>query len=70
MLEFLEIPAEFETLVNMIFLAGTGAIAWHGLRFRDENGESDWVRLLFACIAAMFFFGVLFQDVLGVAQIF
>ncbi len=70
MLEFLDIPAEYETIVNYVFLGVTGFIAWHGLRFRDEDGNSDWVRLLFACIAAVFFFGVLFQDVLGLVQVF
>jgi len=70
MLEFLNIPAEYETIINFIFLGATGYIAMHGLRFRDEEGNSDWVRLLFACIAAMFFFGVLFQDVLGLVQVF
>ena len=70
MLEFLDIPAEYETVVNYIFLGVTGFIAGHGLRFRDEDGNSDWVRLLFACIAAVFFFGVLFQDVLGLVQVF
>jgi len=70
MLDILNIPAEYEIIVNIIFLAVTGFIAMHGLRFRDENGESDWVRLFFACIAAMFFFGVLFQDVLGLVRVF
>jgi len=65
-----EIAGEFEPLVNLVFLALTGAVAWHGIRFRDENGEAEWVHLLFACIAAVFFFGVLFQDVLGMVQIF
>ena len=43
-------------------------IRWDGIRYRDEKGETDWVRLLFACIAATFFFLVLFQDVLEVTQ--
>jgi len=70
MLEFLDIPAEYAPVINFIFLAVTGFITWHGLRFRDEEGNSDWVRMLFACIAAVFFFGVLFQDVLGLVQVF
>ena len=40
----------------------------HGIRFRDEKGNSDFVRLFFGCIAAVFFFMVLFQDVLGVVR--
>jgi len=52
--------------VNAVFLIVTGAIAYHGLTFRDEEGERDTVRLLFGCIALLFFFRVLFLDVLGV----
>lgn len=65
MLNFLEIPDEYELLVNIVFMAITGFIAWHGIRYRDKDGKSDFVRLLFGCIAAFFCFGVLFQDVLG-----
>ena len=65
-----EVAGELEPLVNLVFLALTGAIAWHGIKFRDEEGEAEWVHLLFGCIAAVFFFGVLFQDVLGIVQIF
>ena len=60
-----EFAGEAEPLVNLMFLAATGYIALHGIRFRDEEGESDFVHLLFGCIAAVFFFLVLFQDVLG-----
>ncbi len=52
-----------ETLMNLVFLIVTGAVAWHGLTYRDENGDSDTVRLLFGCIALLFFFRVLFVDV-------
>lgn len=63
-----EFAGEAEPLVNLIFLAVTGFIALHGIRFRDEEGNTDFVRLLFGCIAAVFFFMVLFQDVLGVVR--
>lgn len=63
-----EFVGEAEPLVNLIFLAATGYIALHGIRFRDEEGKSDFVRLLFGCIAAVFFFLVLFQDVLEVVR--
>ena len=63
-----EFVGEAEPLVNIIFLAITGYIALHGIRFRNEEGESDFVRLLFGSIAAVFFFMVLFQDVLGIVQ--
>lgn len=63
-----EFAGELEPAINWIFLAVTGFIAWHGIRFRDADGNSDFVRLLFGCIAAVFFFLVLFQDVLGVIR--
>ncbi len=64
----LGIPEEYETLVNVVFLVVTGFIAVHGIRYRDAEGNSDTVRLLFGCIAAVFFFLVLFQDVLGLVS--
>lgn len=55
---------EGEALMNLVFLIVTGAIAYHGLTYRDEEGDSDTVRLLFGCIALLFFFRVLFVDVM------
>ncbi len=63
-----EFVGEAEPVVNMIFLAVTGSIALHGIRYRDKDGDTDFVRLLFGCIAAVFFFLVLFQDVLEVVR--
>lgn len=63
-----EFAGEAEPIVNIIFLAVTGYIAWHGIRFRDAEGNTDFVRLLFGCIAAVFFVMVLLQDVLQVAR--
>ena len=63
-----EFAGAAESLVNLIFLAITGYIALHGIRFRDADGNSDTVRLFFGCIAAVFFFLVLFQDVLGLVH--
>ncbi len=68
MLDFLEIPPVWETTVNMLFLAVTGFIAMHGIRARNPDGNADYVHLLFGCIAALFFFLVLFQDVLGILK--
>lgn len=53
-----------DTLMNLVFLVATGAVAYHGLTYRDAEGESDTVRLLFGCIALLFFFRVLFVDVM------
>lgn len=63
-----EIAGEWEEPINYVFLIVTAAIAIHGIRFRTEDGETDFVRLLFGCIAATFFCLVLFQDVLKVVQ--
>ncbi len=63
-----EFAGEWQTPINAVFLAATAFIAWHGITFRTEKGESDFVRLLFGCIAAVFFMLVLFKDVLGVVR--
>ncbi len=59
------IPPQYEKLVNIIFLRVTALIAKHGITYRIEDGEKDFVRLLFEGIAATYFFLVLFKDVLG-----
>jgi hypothetical protein len=63
-----DFAGDLEPLINFVFLIVTGAIAWHGIRYRDADGNTDFVRLLFGCIAATYFFLVLFQDVLGIVQ--
>ncbi len=63
-----EFAGQYESFINMVFLGVTGYIALHGIRFRDEDGNTDFVRLLFGSIAAVFFFLVLFQDVLGIVN--
>jgi hypothetical protein len=63
-----EFAGSLEPFVNLIFLAVTGFIALHGIRYRDADGNTDFVRMLFGCIAAVFFFMVLVQDVLGLMQ--
>jgi hypothetical protein len=63
-----EFAGELEPLINIIFLVVTGAIAVNGIRYRDKDGKTDFVRMLFGCIAAVFFVMVLLQDVLGVVS--
>ncbi len=63
-----ESAGEWEMPLNIAFLAVTGFIAWHGIRFRDEDGKGEWVHQLFGCIAAVFFLLILLQDVLGVVE--
>ncbi len=50
--------------LNIIFLIVTAIVAYHGLTWRNEEGESDFVRLLFGSIALLFFFRVMLVDVL------
>lgn len=63
-----DFAGDLEPFINIVFLVVTAAIAWHGIRYRDAEGNTDFVRLLFGCIAGTYFFLVLFQDVLGVVQ--
>lgn len=63
-----EFAGAWEMPINIVFLAVTGFIAVHGIRYRTEDGKTDFVRLLFGCIAAVFFIMVLLQDVLGVVR--
>ncbi len=60
-----DLPAAWELPINVVFLMATGFIAFHGIRYRDADGNPDTVRLFFGCIAAMFFLRVLLVDVLG-----
>ena len=62
------IPPEYDKLVNIIFLVVTALIAKHGITYRNEDGERDFVRLLFGCIAATYFFLVRFSHVLGLVS--
>jgi hypothetical protein len=55
-----------EPIVTILFLAVTGYIAWRGIRYRTPEGDTDFVQLLFGCIAALFFVAILFRDVLGI----
>ena len=52
-------------MTDIIFVLVTGAIAWHGLTFRDENGEAEVGHLLFGAIALLFCLRVLFVDILN-----
>ena len=58
-----------EELTNWIFILATGLISWHGITYRSEEGEKDFVRLLFGCIALIFFLRVLFVDIFKIITI-
>ena len=51
--------------MNIIFIVITALIAWHGLTFRDNDGNRDLVRTLFGAISLLFCLRVLFIDVLN-----
>jgi len=51
-------------VLDWVFLLATGFIAWHGLTYRDKDGENDIGHLLFGSIALLFFMRVLFVDIL------
>lgn len=55
-----------DSLVNLIFIAVTGLIAWHGLSFRDEDGKPEWVHMLFGSIALLYCLWILSRDVFGI----
>ena len=54
---------------SWFFALVTGAVAYHGLTFRDKNGEREWVHLLFGCIALLFCMRELFVEILGIIQL-
>ena len=54
------------TWIDWLVILGTGVIAWHGLTYRDANGDRPWVHMLFGAIALMFFMRTLLHDILGI----
>ncbi len=52
--------------IDWVLVLATGAIAYHGLTYRDEDGDKPWVHLLFGCIALMFCMRFLLHDILEV----
>ena len=44
-----------ENFINWVFVIVIAFISWHGLTYRNKEGEKDFVRLLFGCIALLFF---------------
>ena len=50
--------------LDLIFVIVTGLIAWHGLTFRDEEGELETGHLMFGAIALLFCMRVLLVDLL------
>lgn len=59
------LAAAWQPWLDILFLLVTGAIAWHGIRYRDADGAPTFGHLLFGCIAALFFVLVLLQQIGG-----
>ena len=51
-------------ITDIIFVIVTGVIAYHGLTYRDEEGESEIGHLLFGAIALLFCLRILVVDIL------
>jgi len=50
-------------VLDIIFVIATAAVAYHGLTYRDDNGEMEWGHLVFGSIALLFCIRVLLVDV-------
>ncbi len=51
-------------LVDIVFVVVTGLIAYHGITYRDKEGNPNWVHMLFGTIALLYCLTILGQDVL------
>lgn len=51
-------------MFDYLFVVVTGAIAYHGLTYKNEDGDNDIGHLLFGSIALLFCIRVLFVDIL------
>ena len=50
-------------MLDLLFVIVTGAVAYHGLTYRDKNGELEWGHLIFGSIALLFCIRVLLVDI-------
>ena len=57
-----------DDVIDWILVLVTGAIAYHGLTYRDEDGEREFGHMLFGCIALLFCVRFLFDDILGLVR--
>ena len=53
---------------DWVLVLVTGAIAYHGLTYRDADGEREFGHMLFGCIALLFCVRFLFDDILGLVK--
>jgi len=52
--------------LDWIFVLACATVAYHGITFRDEEGERVTGHLVYGCIALFWAFWVLFKDIMGV----
>lgn len=50
-------------MLDILFVIITGAIAYHGLTYRDKDGELEWGHLVFGSIALLFCIRVILVDI-------
>ena len=65
-IRILSIKLNSKLSFDWVFVIITGFIAWHGLTYKNTEGKSDSVRLLFGCIALLFCIRVLILDIMGI----
>jgi len=53
-------------MLDWVFVLITAAIAYHGLTYRDDSGDTEIGHLLFGSIALLFCVRVLLVDIIGV----
>ncbi len=54
------------SITDIVFVLVTGLVAYHGLTYRNDDGENDIGHMLFGAIALLFCLRVLFVDILKV----
>ncbi len=54
------------SFTDILFVLVTGFVAYHGLTYRNDDGENDIGHMLFGAIALLFCLRVLFVDILKV----
>lgn len=52
-------------MFDILFVLVTGVVAYHGLTYRTEEGETELGHLLFGAIALLFCLRVLLVDIFG-----
>ena len=59
-------PDADDKWIDVVFVVVTALIAWHGITFRTQSGEREWIHTLFGCIALFYCMWVLAHDLLEI----